>query len=251
MSTFLLLAIVLPYPFAFVYGHETCNCVVFRLDDIEDTNFRDINMAIMKSLISKGIAINVAIIGNKTGEDSTLINFMKSNAGMIVFANHGWSHENFALYTNEETAMRSLKQTNDKIEKIFGTKVTTFMPPSYNWNSYTIQAMRDLGMKTLSGNITDNSNISSVDIYGIKHYPSFVETAKIVNDTWSGVSAETTFQSVKSDIAKYGYDVITMHAYEYAIPGTEQINQTQINQIPLLIDKIIGAGYVTNINLLT
>ena len=119
-----------------------------------------------------------------------------------------------------------------------------------NWNDYTIQAMRDLGMKTLDGFVGEDPNIGGVDTYGIKHYPSSVRTAKIVNDVWHGVSAETTFQSVKSNITKDGYVVITMHAYEYAIPGTEKLNQTIINQIPLLIDKIVGAGYVTNVNLL-
>ena len=83
---------------------------------IEDTNYRDINMAIMKSVIAKGIVINVAIIGHDFGEDSTLINYMKSNAGKIVFANHGWRHDSFALYTNKKTPMYII-ETNKRQDR--------------------------------------------------------------------------------------------------------------------------------------
>ena len=84
------------------YGHygngNPCNCVVFRMDDLQDDWIRTAQITGMNLFLSKHIPLTLAIIMNSIGNDSQVVGKIRegSNAPNALFelAIHGWNHVN-------------------------------------------------------------------------------------------------------------------------------------------------------------
>ena len=88
------------------YSHynngTSCNCVVFRMDDLQDYWIRTAQITGMNLFLSKQIPLSLAIIMNSTGNDSLVVDKISEGSKMpnalFELAIHGWDHVNYAQW---------------------------------------------------------------------------------------------------------------------------------------------------------
>ena len=61
-----------------------CNCVAFRLDNVQDYWLDDVQIKIIDSFDSKDAGITVGIVGKVFGNDSKLVSYLKSKSQMVT-----------------------------------------------------------------------------------------------------------------------------------------------------------------------
>ena len=100
----LLLSIVYLCTFAFqVQAITSCNCVVFRLDDIQDVWLSNTQQTLINTFRNQSLPLTVGIIANQFGQDTALVNTIKNGLADTKFpleiADHGYDHEvNYLLF---------------------------------------------------------------------------------------------------------------------------------------------------------
>lgn len=241
-----------------------CNCVIFRLDDVQDYYLNRIQLALMNLFLEKNQSLSVGLIGNGFGNDSSILNEVHKgfDAGKFELASHGWNHENFfKLSVHDQIDL--LNKSNEKIQKQFGIRPLIFIPPEFEFNNATLDAMRHLGIKIISSdnwfyldsnqshlvaNIT-NSNYTAND--KIFHFPNTVEYSDFVVDKsktppveqWNTLPVERLLSRVNNSLFIHGYAVVTIHPQEFAITQNEELtnalNVTELGNLKKLIDTIM------------
>jgi peptidoglycan/xylan/chitin deacetylase (PgdA/CDA1 family) len=256
----------------------SCQCVSFRLDDVQDYFLVQAQMEIIKTFEKKNASLTIGIIGNLIGNDTVLVNFLRekiaeggndendSNSFVLEVANHGWKHEDFT-FLNEEEQSILMQKTNEKIVDILGVKPRVFIPPFNRLNNDTMTALGQNQMRYISANTTfyapsflndlesrsfDQNNSMTGTTSGsdlIFHYPSLATTGDINADytEWFGNSHDDVFTDVNASMHRLGYAVVTLHPQEHSIRnGFEyegSFDSEQIHELELLIDDIRAAGF--------
>lgn len=252
---------------------ETCQCVAFRLDDIQDYFLTNPQMDVINTFEERNASLTVGVIGNAFGNDPAMISFMKSkvannrnNSGnfAIELANHGWNHEDFTLFSKEEQSIL-MHQTNRKINEIFHVEPIVFIPPYNSLNKDTIAAMQENDFQYISANATSyrpsllqsygnssnngHNRTTLLDSNTIFHFPSSAYTGDLNadNSEWLGYSHDRTFAAINASMNELGYAVVTMHPMEFSVrEGTmyqNEVNSAQIEELELLIEDIRDAGF--------
>src|SRR5574341_533686 len=79
------------------FAMTSCNCVAFRLDDIQNYFLNNAQVEIINTFQKNNANLTVGVIGNYFGEDPVITNFLKerleNGTPKIEIANHGWNHE--------------------------------------------------------------------------------------------------------------------------------------------------------------
>lgn len=252
----------------------SCQCVAFRLDDVQDQFLVQAQMEIIRTFEKKNASLTIGIIGNFTGNDQELISFLKekiaassinensSDAFLLEVANHGWEHEDFTLQSKEGQSLL-MQKTNERIFNILDVKSGVFIPPFDRMNDDTIAALRENHMNYVSANAgyppsfltnktLDDNNATTeptLNSDAIFHFPSLATTGAInTNFTgWYGNSHDVTFANVNASMHRLGYAVVTLHPQEHSIrEGFEYdggIDSRQIHELELLIDEIRAEGF--------
>src|SRR5690349_1736047 len=152
---------VLPLSFATT---ESCQCVAFRLDDIQDYWLDDVQTKIIDTFHEKNTSLTIGIIGNHIGQDQKLIDDIKSKLGKtpeLEIANHGWNHEDFTQFSREQQSVL-MKSTNDKINNLFGIIPFGFIPPYNTINSDVMVTSLENNFKYISANTTQDTPSSFI-----------------------------------------------------------------------------------------
>jgi peptidoglycan/xylan/chitin deacetylase (PgdA/CDA1 family) len=244
----------------------SCNCVAFRLDDIQDYFLTNAQLAVISTFEQKNAGLTVGIIGNHFGDDMVITGFLRDklsddNGFSIEIANHGWNHEDFTLFTKEEQS-DLLHQTDAKIMDVLGLKPVVFIAPYNRVNDDTIEALIENDFVFMSANVTNypasylrpyqnesNDNNSETTSSSILHFPSSANTGDLNTDNteWLGRSHEETFAAINTSMDELGYAVVTMHPMEFALrSGTtyqNEVDDRQIRELELLIDDIRDASF--------
>ena len=251
----------------------SCNCVAFRLDDIQDYFLTKAQIAVITTFEQRNASLTVGIIGNHFGDDIVITGFLLDKLDAdddhnddfsIEIANHGWNHEDFTLFTKEEQSAL-LQQTDAKIRDVLGLKPVVFIPPFNSVNDATTEALIENDFHFMSANTTnfpasflqanqnkskgihDMTTTESTDT--ILHFPSVANTGDLNADNteWLGKSHEETFAAIIASMDELGYAVVTMHPMEFASrTGTayqNEVDVTQIRELELLMDDITDAGF--------
>lgn len=81
---------------------QSCNCVAFRLDDIQDFFLTDIQMELVETFQNNDVDLTIRVIANNIGKDIEITEFVKniSDDPRIEIANHGWDHETEVIGDN-------------------------------------------------------------------------------------------------------------------------------------------------------
>ena len=248
---------------------DTCNCVAFRLDDIQDYFLDNVQVEVIRTFEKKNASLTIGIIGNHFGDDLYLVSFLKEKIGnendnntisnpnaKLEIANHGWNHEDFSLLTKDEQS-DLIAKSNDKIFENLGIRPSVFIPPFNSINNDTVSAALENGIRYISANATndhstasnyfdnDNDRNTTTILY---HFPSTTATGDLNdnNTEWQGVSHEKTFSDIENRLKEDGFIVVTMHPQEYSIRNglnyRNEVDKEQIHELELLLDKIQNSG---------
>src|SRR6266849_8047715 len=171
---FLILIGVIPLSFA----TESCHCVAFRLDDIQDYWLNSVQTKIIDTFQQKNASLTIGIIGNSFGSDAKLIGYLKDRIKTenpsIQVANSGWKFEDFTTYGQGDQSSFII-ESNDKIFTLLGITPSVFIPPYGKINNDTFYAMNKNNITFLSANtLTYHAIYSSSNT--IHLFPATVST---------------------------------------------------------------------------
>ena len=225
----------------------SCNCVAFRLDNVQDYWLNNVQMGIIDLFQKKKADLTIGIIGNPFGVDTKITNAvrekLKNSNPYIEVANNGWKFEDFTLY-DKEGQVALLKESNEKISKVLGVTPQVFIPPYGKFNNLTVESLRETKFTHMSADAT--SDAGPYPLYNLTLY-RFPITAhsgytSTINNTLSMITHDETFAVIQKSLASYGFAVVEVNFPDYAMrneTGTEnQIDLQQLNELDSLIDKI-------------
>ena len=249
----------------------SCNCVAFRLDDVMDNSSTIPLLSIIDVFRERNLDLTIGVVGNEFGSDQKLVSYikqgiMKNNEtdnnssvknktdGQIEIANHSWKHENFSELTIAEMSS-SIKKTNEKVYDIFGVQPSVFIAPYNQFNNNVFLAMRDNNIHYFSASERNDPPPYTVSPNTtIYHLPQTAYTGdcnicgdEVKNASWFAIQHERTLKQIDRSIEKYGFAVVTLHAWEYSI-GHERwdfqnkVDTRQIDDLRLLLDGIKQKG---------
>ena len=222
---------------------DSCGCVAFRLDDVQDYWLDDVQIKIMDTFAQNNTSLTIGIVGNYFGHDSKLVNHIKSmnSETNVEIANHGWNHEDFTKFSrNEQSSL--MKLTNDKIEEIFGLIPDTFIPPYEMINNDTMIAFYENNFHYISSNVTMDKPTHIAKNNVSAHIPATAYTGRLGGMVWLGTNHKQTLSDILVSLQKYGYAVVEMHPQEYSIRNglnySNSYDTVQIHELGLLIDDL-------------
>ena len=98
-----------------------CNCVIFRLDDVQDYWLSSIQTTVMDQFIKKNQPVSVGPILNYIGDDLNVVSKVKQGhtLGLFDLYVHGWNHVDYSQL-DLTTQIHTLQKANDKMDKLFG-----------------------------------------------------------------------------------------------------------------------------------
>ncbi|MBD0359147.1 MAG: polysaccharide deacetylase family protein [Nitrososphaeraceae archaeon] len=231
-------------------AHSNCDCVVFRMDDVQDYWVKPGHLAAMNQFIDRNQSLTVGIIMNSIGNDSEIVNKVKQgkDGGLFELAVHGWNHTDYTKLSEEEQR-NSLYDSNRKMVTLFGNPSEVFIPPYNAFNDDTINAMKQVNMKILNGNessfdqleLRGNNNNES----GISYIPSTIAFKDYYGGQYLQNSNQNIFNNVTQSISAYGYAVIFFHPQDFMKIDangnpTGELDENPIRDLSSLIDLILS-----------
>ena len=237
------------YP-VLAYSKTSCQCVSFRLDDIQDYWLDSVQTKIIDTFHQKNASLTIGIIGNHIGQDFKLVHDVKTKLGKtpaLEIANHGWNHEDFTQFSRDQQGVL-MKNTNGKISTLFGVTPSAFIPPFDTINSDTMIAFFENNFKYISADVSQDNSSSFTKSVQVYHVPGTAQISNLTgNDNiWRHYDNQHVLVKIMSDIHKYGYSMVILHPPEFAqrlhSHYTNDVDATQINNLGLLIDSIKKNG---------
>jgi peptidoglycan/xylan/chitin deacetylase (PgdA/CDA1 family) len=259
--------------YSFAQLENRCQCVAFRLDDVEDHYLDKENKQIIKVFQEKNASLTLGIVGNLFGHDENLISFIRNRMhdsnSQLTISNHGWNHEDFRKFSKDNQSLL-IKRTNEKLNDTLGVRPSVFIAPFDVFNKDTLVALKENGIRYLSSIIDNDPGwyVTHGDTMPY-HIPSTATTSDDNGTYWVGLKHENTSVQIQNSVSKYGFAVVEMHPYEYStkhsysykpfnITNTNQtfsykefiknwneagIDWKQIRELQLLIDEVREKGY--------
>ncbi len=221
----------------------SCNCISFRLDDVQDYWLADTQVELINLFAEKNVPLTVGVIGSLIGEDKRITSVLEENiqSGNIEIANHSWNND---ILTEQSTEKQNqyVLETNQKISEVFDVTPTSFIPPQNLYDQQTIEILKSNGFSYLSSHVNEN-NFASIDEDSFYIVPAITETAKLINnDTeWKLLEKEEILEKIIEGINQDGYVIIMMHPQEFALneQGEYDIpNQSTIDELGLLLEEV-------------
>ncbi|MGN6346662.1 MAG: polysaccharide deacetylase family protein [Candidatus Nitrosocosmicus sp.] len=247
-----------------IIGQHKCNCIVFRLDDVQDDWLNKAQIDLMNLFISKNQSFSLGLIMNATGNDDALISKIKEgyNKGLFELALHGYDHINFSK-SNDYDQYMFLKMANQKMKILFGNYSKIFIPPYDAFNNGTLNAMYKIGIPILSSfayeeyNIyhnnsllisNGNTNENNITINKVYHIPGSIGYKNFLNGTWIKNPLGNITNNISEDIDSKGYSVIVLHPQDFSEIDkngsfVNSTNENEINDLSMLIDYLLLKNY--------
>jgi peptidoglycan/xylan/chitin deacetylase (PgdA/CDA1 family) len=238
---------------------NSCRCVIFRMDDIQDYWIQVGQLTPMDLFMSKNQSLSLGLIMNHIGNDSKVIGKLQEGVqkGLFELDIHGWDHIDYTQLSEAEQK-DSLYKANEKMQMLFGNTSDIFIPPLDQFNNSTLKAMNDLGLRILSSQaskeyefnenrsvfISDRKTGDSKKNQTIYHLPAMV-FYKVYNETSNTKNpTEKILSDVMKDIAKYGYSVILFHPQDFMKiengSFTNVVDYKEVEDLSRLIDSILS-----------
>ena len=229
---------------------KSCNCVAFRLDDIQDYYLNNAQTEIINVFHKKNASLTIGVIGNYFGNDTRLVSYIKEKInnsnnveGRIEIANHGWNHEDFTTFDMAEQSLL-IKRTNEKISSLLGVTPTVLITPFNTINNDTLIAMRENQIHYVSANVTSDPPPYQLQNETLYHFPITAMTGNLNHDNtyWNEFNYKETYAQILGSLLNYGFAVVMMHPQEYtkreALNFQNNVDGRQIHELEFLIDKI-------------
>ena len=226
-----------------------CDCVVFRVDDIQDYFHDNAQLAIMNQFILKNQSVSLGLIMHDFGDDYNVRHKVMEGykKGSFELDLHGWDHVDYNNLS-ENAQQESLSLANGKMSDIFGGPSQIFIPPYNSFNNSTLNVMQKLGLRIISAEpdldpgpyfVADGLS-NYTDNYNIYHLPQTTQFNTFEGDNLIKVPINDIINNATKNISRYGYAIIVMHPEYFS----KVVNETQ----PDILDKqkISDLIYVIN-----
>jgi peptidoglycan/xylan/chitin deacetylase (PgdA/CDA1 family) len=153
--------LIFSFLFLYIFSQQAqaavtgCNCVVFRLDDIQDVWLSNTQQKLISTFREQQIPLTIGIIAQDFGTDQALVSYINASLYdskfQLEIADHGWAHEDFTTFTYAS----QLKKLQDAIAKIKTVlpvvkTIKSFIPPYNAWNNNTLNALTAVGITYMS-----------------------------------------------------------------------------------------------------
>jgi len=235
-----------------IFAKRTCNCVAFRLDDIQDYYLRNPQVELMKLFQQKKTDLTVGIIGGFFGTDPHLVDFFKkaipTEVPKLEIASHSWNNDPLINF-NKEGQRELLQKTNDKLFEVLQVTPKVFITPQNLFDDNTLALLPELGFTHFSAHIDLNhSPPYLVEDSTLYYFPANTETAKLhaTEFFWITQPNSLILDEAYEYLGKYGYAVIMMHPYEFAVRElgiyTGDADMQAIAEVGKLIDELRADG---------
>jgi len=226
-----------------IYPYHSCECISFRLDDIQDYWLAETQIKLINLFEEKNIPLSVGVIGNAIGLDDRIKIVLDDNilSKNIEIVSHSWNNEPLTT-VDDITQEKYIVDTNKRIKEIFGVTPTAFIPPENLYNEESIKILKKNGFTHLSSHIQENSiPLIDDDIFYIT--PAITETAVLATDgnSWKINDKDEIKEKVIQSIKNNGYALIMMHPQEFTRTDDGEYglpNQNRISELGLLLDDL-------------
>jgi peptidoglycan/xylan/chitin deacetylase (PgdA/CDA1 family) len=236
-----------PQPVVPKINVTNCNCVVFRLDNVQDYWLDNVQAKVIDTFYKNNASLTIGIIGGAFGTDAKLEESIKPKvqSGIIDVGINGWNFEDFTT-SNETQQTQLLQYSKNKISEIFGVPPSVFIPPYGKFNSDTLYAMMNNHIYFISGNL--ESLIPPSGVNRIHYYPPTIFTGiSSQGNTTQIITNEMILSNIQKNIQTNGYAIVTINFQDYAQNnGTVKINMPdneKILKLQSLIDNVRNNGY--------
>jgi peptidoglycan/xylan/chitin deacetylase (PgdA/CDA1 family) len=257
--------------FASTAEEKPCNCVVFRMDDLQDYWLNKAQVSVMDLFLSKNQSLSLGLIVNGIGNDSLVINKIDEGLrkGLFELGIHGWNHTDYTQLTGKEQK-ESLNKANEKINSLFDIKSDIFIAPEGAFNNETLKAMKELDIKVISNaiwaenefdagksifnetsNITTNQHNETTNQSQAYHIPGTISFTDYKNGSWTLNSIKNIINNATTNIDTYGYAVVVLHPQDFVkMENGEFVDELDENKTKIL-SKLINTLRSNEINLST
>ena len=251
------------------YAYSPCRCVIFVMDDVNDSTFRKVQIATMDYFLDRNLPFTASIIASKLANSSNLDVFHKVeegvDRGLFEIAIHGYRHVNHAALTKEEQ-INDFSFAKGKLEYLFGKRADIFIPPGNEFNLHTIEVMADLNITLLSSNqrseqttsnpyksqtlvVTNNSRLEVSKISDEKplvyHAPFSVSFLWLQRHGLYGEELlEESLRLIDESIATYGFAQVRLHPPDFSQvnattgKGIDELNTIRFQDLTQLVDRL-------------
>ena len=235
-----------------IFSGKTCNCVAFRLDDVQDWYLRGSQVELMKLFQKKKVDITVGIIGGFFGDDPHLVDFLKkavqSEVPKFEIASHSWNNSPLVNFDKEDQR-ELLVRTNDKLFEVLGVTPKVLIPPQNLFDDNTLALLPEFDITHISAHIEENhSPPYLVEDSTVYYFPANTQTAKIHPTTffWENQPNSVILDEIHSFLGEFGYAVVMMHPYEFTVTElgvyTGDADTQAIAEVGKLIDELRDEG---------
>lgn len=275
------------YAFAQIDSNQTltsanstsCPCVVFRIDDIQDSFVNSAQLEAMNLFISRGQPLSLGIVMKDIGDDLRIVGKVGqgSQMGLFELGLHGWEHVDYTALSEAEQKS-TLNEANEKLKMIFGNESDIFVPPFGYFNNETISALEQLGIEILSASIyseerfddgrsifnktesdiartsTELGNTTSIQRAAprdneVYHLPGLTQFKDYINGSMVKEPQDMILSNVSKNIAEFGYSIIVFHPQDLVqtdkngkILDGGVLNSTEVQDLTELIDTMLANG---------
>jgi len=220
----------------------SCNCISFRLDDVQDYWLSDTQIELISLFSEKNIPLTIGVIGSLIGSDEKLVSTIEEHIENedIEIANHSWNNDaliNLDSYNQEQY----IQDTNNKILELFGVVPKYFVPPQNLYDQQTIDVLKKNNFTHVVSHIEEN-DFTYVDEELFNNIPATTETGILLNDyQWKLHEKEFLKEKIIQSVHQRGYAIVMMHPQEFSLNEKNEYdipNQKSISELALLLDEL-------------
>jgi len=239
---------------------KNCNCVAFRLDDIQDFFLTVPQKAMIDLFKEFKVPITVGVIGDYFGKDTSIVDYIRATMDNVAnnpqscfqfeVANHGFQHEDFTLYSQSEQ-VTLLANSNARISTELGVVPKTFIPPFNKFNQDTIAALATQSFTHFSSQVELDQGPYNFENPTLWRFPMGCSTGKYEAQlNYEGVPHTVTWAQIQNQLARDGFATVMMHPQEFSTHGPNNVfensvNSTMMQELRSLLQTVKQSGMRT------
>ena len=236
-----------PKPVLFESPDITCNCVSFRLDNVQDDYLNNVQMKIVELFEQKNQALTIGVIGTAFGSDDVLVNFLKEsikNNPKLEVANQISDKVITSLGPVEQHIL--IQDTNKVILDTLSVSPSVIIPPFGIYDDNTVSILEQEGIDTISS--TSSLDLPPYPFEGsIIYLPSTTASNVIEPEKfWHGKTSTQVIDDIEFSMRDYGFAIVQLYPQEHSKRIGWNFENTvdlkQLYELSILIDKVNEKG---------
>lgn len=230
---------------------DTCNCVAFRLNGVQDYWLNQVQIEIMKTFIESNTPLTIGIIANAFGNDVVITEFVKNNLDSnkkLEVATNGIGLISYTEY-DKATQNNNLRESLDIIESVLDERPKVLIPPNNKFNSDTFEILSENGITHISSSLV-NGESPPFEFKGKEFYrfPQTTSTGQYIpeKNIFEGLTSKQILDESIQSINNFGFAVISIQPQEFSnvkdSTYENSVNIKQINELKKLIEDLDKRG---------